>query len=65
METMYIRKGSPIIIGDTITGNARTGHRFFFYTMREAEQKYRQIFGLKGRRFKKVRVGTIHFGYIN
>ncbi len=61
---MYIYKnGMSITIGDTVTGNARLGdgHQFIDYTLREAEQLYRQRYGLQRKRFKHKRVSRSFF----
>ena len=60
---MYISNGSPIIIGDTVTGNQNNGERYFDYTTREAESIYRKKHGLQGMRFQKVVVDPTWFGY--
>ena len=64
METMYIQKGSVIIIGDTVSGSADTGIRYFGYSLREAISTHRRRFGLVGKRFEKIFVDAFHFGYL-
>ena len=54
MEAMYIQKGSVIIIGDTVSGTADTGIRYFGYSLREAISTHRRRFGLVGKRFEKI-----------
>lgn len=64
METMYICKsGGSVTIGDTVTGNTALGggHQFWYYTVREAEKRYRQIYGLARVRFKHKRVDKSFF----
>ena len=64
METMYIKRGCPIIIGDTATGNKDEGVRFFGYSLKLAERVYREKHGLRGVHFRKKYVTHRYFGYI-
>lgn len=48
---MFIEKGCPIVIKDDISDHAI---RYYFCSLRDAEQEHRRKFGLRHMRFNKI-----------
>ena len=60
MGTMYIKKGSPIII----EVDGYMSQRYFGYSLRDAIRNYRKRNGLERLHFKKVYCSASAFGYL-
>lgn len=60
METMYIKKGCPIII----QADGYEQMRYFEHNMQEAMKDYRERNDIKYKHYKKVYVKPSVFGYL-